>query len=137
MIIWLVPVGVLAAAIPPVSSTTPPGDREEARLARSLAGRVAGPAQPCLPQVRLRGSRIVDRVAIIYESVDRTLWVNRPAAGRSALDGGKIVVTRTGGGRLCRNAVVSLVDRYARVETGQAVLGDFIPYRVAAAARGP
>jgi len=104
-------------------------DRGEAGLARLLAGRTAGHAEPCLPQVRLRGSRIIDGTAIVYEAVDRTLWVNRPSAGLRALDAGKILAVRIPGSRLCRNTVVRLVDRYARVEIGQAVLGDFIPYR--------
>lgn len=100
----------------------------EAKLAREIEGRVAGEPVSCLPFHRIHSSRIIDDTAIVYDS-GRTLYVNRPRAGRESLDQWDTLVTRTFGSQLCSTDVVHLYDSGSRMQTGFVFLGEFVPYR--------
>jgi len=114
-----------AAATAPAAA---PRERGEAELERTLAGRVAGEPVDCINLRNIRGSRIVDRTAIVYES-GSTLYVNRPRAGRESLDDWDVLVTKTHSSQLCSIDVVQLFDRSAQFQTGSVFLGAFVPYR--------
>ena len=115
---------VLAAA----SAQAAPRLSGEAKLAREVEGRVAGEPVRCLPLHRIQSSRIIDDTAIVYDA-GRTLYVNRPRAGRESLDQWDMLVTRTFGSQLCSTDVVHLYDSGSRFQTGMVFLGDFVPYR--------
>lgn len=118
---------LLLASTP--AQAEPPRARAEAKLARSLEGRVAGEPVDCLNLRDIRSSRIIDRTAILYETGGGTLYVNRPRAGRESLDSWDVLVTRPHGGRLCSIDVVQLYDASARMQTGVVFLSEFVPYR--------
>ncbi len=117
---------ILAAS---ASAQAAPRLDPEAKLARSLEGRVAGEPVDCLNLRNIRASRIIDRTAIVYETSGGTLYVNRPRAGRESLDGWDVLVTDTHSGQLCSIDVVRLYDPGARMQTGVVFLGEFVPYR--------
>jgi hypothetical protein len=100
----------------------------EAKLARELEGRVAGEPVKCLPLYSIRSSRVIDRTAIVYDA-GRTIYVNRPRAGRESLDQWDVLVTRPFNSQLCNIDVVQLYDPSSRMQTGIVFLGDFVPYR--------
>ena len=102
----------------------------EAKLAKMLDGRVAGEPQDCIYLPSIRGSRIVDKTAIVYDA-GRTLWVNRPRSGASSLDDDDILVTdlRGSGSSLCSIDIVRLHDRTSFFYSGFVGLGEFVPYR--------
>ncbi len=101
----------------------------EAKLARSLDGRVAGVPVDCLNLRDIKSSQIIDRTAILYETRGGTIYVNRPDAGSESLSGWDVLVTRTHMNRLCSIDVVDLYDSGARMRTGSVFLGPFVPYR--------
>ena len=113
----------------PVSAGAAPRLDPEARLARSLEGRVAGEPVDCLNLRDIRSSKIIDRTAILYETGGGTIYVNRPDAGRESLSDWDVLVTRTHMNRLCSIDVVDLYDSGARFRTGSVFLGQFVPYR--------
>jgi hypothetical protein len=101
----------------------------EAKLAQSLDGRLAGEPVDCLNLRDIKSSRIINRTAILYETIGGTIYVNRPDAGRESLSDWDVLVTRTHMNRLCSIDVVDLYDSGARMRTGSVFLGQFVPYR--------
>ena len=116
-----------------VSADARPKIMPEAKLAKMLDGRVAGKPQDCIFLPSIRGSRIVDNTAIVYDA-GRTLWVNRPRSGAESLDDDDILVTRLHSSSLCSIDIVELHDRYGNFYSGFVGLGEFVPYRKVASA---
>ena len=104
-----------------------PQDRE-AELARALQGRVAGEPVHCIDLHRVRGSRIIDDTAIIYDA-GGIVYVNRPENGADQLNQWDTMVTRTSSTQLCNIDTVTMVDRASHTFSGVVFLGDFVPYR--------
>ena len=111
-----------------VAADARPKITPEAKLAKMLDGRVAGEPQDCIFLPSIRGSRIVDNTAIVYDA-GRTLWVNRPRSGAESLDDDDILVTRLHSSSLCSIDIVELHDRYGHFYSGFVGLGEFVPYR--------
>lgn len=119
---------LMIAAVPMPAGAATKIDRE-AKLAHALEGRVAGTPVDCLNLRDIRSSKIIDRTAILYETSDGTVYVNRPEAGESSLDRWDVLVTKTHTSQLCSVDVVRLYDSAAGMVTGVVFLGDFVPYR--------
>ena len=115
-----------------VSADARPRIAPEAKLAKMLDGRVAGEPRDCIFLPSIRGSRIIDRTAIVYDA-GRTLWVNRPRSGAESLDDDDILVTNLHGSSLCSIDIVQLQDRYSNFYSGFVGLGEFVPYKKVAA----
>ena len=116
-----------------VAADARPRIAPEAKLAKMLDGRVAGEPRDCIFLPSIRGSRIIDKTAIVYDA-GRTLWVNRPRSGAESLDDDDILVTNLHGSSLCSIDIVSLHDRYGHFYSGCVGLGEFVPYRKVASA---
>jgi len=125
------PIPTLAASLLLAASAAQaaPSARAEAALARELAGRVAGPPVDCIYLRDIRASRIIDGIAIVYETGGGTLYVNRPASGTTWLHRDDVMVTDTHSPQLCSVDIVRLRDSGSRMETGSVGLGKFVPYR--------
>ncbi len=118
----------LAAAIFVAGAAQAIDRSPDAQLARMIAGRVEGPPVDCLNLRDIRSSTIIDGIAIVYETSNRTVYVNRPTAGASSLRWGQTLVTDTHTSQLCSIDVVKLYDTSARMATGFVGLGKFVPY---------
>ena len=105
-----------------------PRETGEAKLAKAIEGRTAGKPVNCINFRSIRSSQIINGTAIIYESNNGTLYVNRPASGAGFLRTGDALVTQTSLSQLCNVDIVRLVDTGARFERGSVGLGDFVPY---------
>ena len=116
-----------------VAADARPRIAPEAKLAKMLDGRVAGEPRDCIFLPSIRGSRIIDKTALVYDA-GRTLWVNRPRSGAESLDDDDILVTNLHGSSLCSIDIVSLHDRYGHFYSGFVGLGEFVPYRKVASA---
>ena len=99
----------------------------EEKLAKLLAGRVAGKPVDCISLVRTGASQIIDGKAIVY-TVGNTLYVNQPRGGAEQLDDNSILVTNTFGSQLCSIDTVRLIDRNSFFPRGFVSLGEFVPY---------
>jgi hypothetical protein len=119
---------IAVAALAATPALAQPGTDSDAKLAKALAGRVAGPAVDCINQRNITSSRIIDGRAILYQ-VGSTLYVNTPRSGASDLDDDSILVTNTFTGQLCSIDTVKLVDRSSRFQRGVVFLDKFVPYK--------
>jgi hypothetical protein len=113
-----------------VAADAAPRLAPEERLARALEGRTAGEPVDCIQLRLVRGSRIIDKTAILYDA-GGTIYVNRPRNGAESLDSDDTLVTKTHSSQLCSIDVVTLYDTAARTHRGVVFLGPFVPYRKA------
>ena len=120
---WAAPVLLLAAT---AASAAPD---HEAELAKAVEGRVAGAPVDCLNLRDIQSTRIIDGTAIVYETLNRTLYINRPASGAAFLRWGLALVTDTHTSQLCSIDTVRLLDTGSRSEAGSVGLGKFVPYK--------
>lgn len=100
----------------------------QAELQREIAGRTAGAPVDCIPISRIDSTRIIDRTAIIFDTVGRTLYVNTPPNGASQLDSGEALVIDTHTPELCSIDIVRLHEFGQRGFAGFVGLGKFVPY---------
>lgn len=116
----------LASALlagPAAAGERPSGD---ARLAKMLAGRVAGEPRNCINTFANRDQQVIDRTAVVYGR-GNTIWVNVPR-NADDLDDRDAMVVRMHGSQLCRQDIVTTVDTSTGMFTGTVLLGDFVPY---------
>lgn len=121
-------IGLLLVTVPAQAASTQ-HPKAEAKLARLLEGRAAGAPVDCLNLLDIRSSRIMDRTAILYETIGGTLYLNRPEAGRESLNVGDVLVTDTHSHQLCDIDTVRLYDTTIGMQTGVVFLGKFVPYK--------
>lgn len=114
--------GSAAVAAPKVVETP------EQTLARMLEGRTAGPPVDCINPRNTDTVEIIDKTAIIYRMTSGRIYVNRPAAGATALRRDQTLVTRTIGAQLCNRDSVNLIDPGSQFSAGFVSLGPFTPY---------
>jgi hypothetical protein len=108
----------------------------EARLARTLEGRVAGERVDCIDLRQVRSTEVINDTAILYKMTDGTVYLNRPEAGRTSLNQWDVLLTRTQTSRLCSIDVVDMYDPVLGVQKGPVFLGEFVPYRRAGSRAG-
>ena len=130
----IIPAAMAAAAVLATPVVAAPRDTPEAQLQKMLAGRVAGKPTRCIPLSAINSSEVISGKAIVYRA-GSTLYVNEPRSGAQQLDQNDVLVTRTIGTQLCSIESVQLVDRSSRMPSGFVVLGDFVPYTKAKAAK--
>src|SRR5690606_9281200 len=102
-------------------------EREEARLAKLLEGRVPGKPESCITALSDSRLQFYDRTAVVYDAGD-TIWVSRPTDPRSLATRDVVVIGRTGS-QLCKQDIIRTVDRTSGITTGVVFLEDFVPYR--------
>ncbi|HWU53485.1 MAG TPA: hypothetical protein VN153_11810 [Tahibacter sp.] len=114
---------VLTAAAATAARLSP-----EERLAKATEGRSAGEPVKCIMLRDIRSTQIIDKTAIIYDTLGGTLYVNHPKAGAAFLHDDAVLVTDTHSSQLCNIDIVKLVDPTSKMLTGSVGLGDFVPY---------
>lgn len=117
-------ISVLAVAN--VATAERPSPDEQ--LAKAIDGRIAGAPVKCIRLRDIRSTRIIDRTAIIYDTLGPTIYVNRPTAGAAFLHDDRILVTDTRSSELCSIDIVKLMDPGSKMLSGSVGLGEFVPY---------
>lgn len=123
---WIAPALLAGACATPqqVAETK----AEDARLlARTLEGRVAGPAQDCIPTGFIDGPQVVGD-SLIYRQSGKRLWRSQVGDRCPFLRDDQIVVSILYGTQVCRNDRFRLIDRGSRIPSGDCTFGQFVPY---------
>ncbi len=121
--------GVVALAGIAAQAAPSRAERGAAELARALEGRTAGEPVRCLNMSDIRSSRIITGTAVLYETTNGTLYLNRPRGGARSLDRDDILVSRVFGSRICAPETIHLLSPPSHIPSGFISLGDFVPYR--------
>lgn len=102
-------------------------EKNEARLAKMLEGRVAGEPVSCISTLRSNNDlQVIDYVGIVYDAGD-TIWVSRPNDPKS-LTWSDIPIFDRFGSQLCKQDITRTIDQSGNF-TGIVFMGDFVPYR--------
>ena len=101
-------------------------EKNEARLARMLEGRVAGEPVNCINAMRSNDIRVIEHVGIVYDA-GHTIYVAR-ISDPDMLDRWEIPVIERFGSQLCSTDIIRTVDRAGGFFTGVVFLSDFVPY---------
>nr|WP_294850804.1 hypothetical protein [uncultured Sphingomonas sp.] len=121
---------MVAATVALPGEARPPISGEE-KLAKLLAGRVAGPPQNCITTWPNSEMKTIDRTAYVFGR-GNVVYVNRTQHPVDISDNNIMVIRRFGTGtQLCSSDVITTIDRSSRFYSGNIFLGDFIPYRKA------
>lgn len=103
---------------------------DEAALAASLSGRIAGAPQDCVDARDLASNTsYVAGVILFRDRANDVIWLNRGTGGCSMLNPGRAL--KFTGPQLCSSSVVIVVDPATGREVGSCGLGEFTPYRPA------
>lgn len=103
--------------------------RDEARLADELRGRVAGEIVSCVEARDLGGNHAVSENAVIFNGPGNLVYLNRPAGPCPGLIRDRVLVPTVASGRICAGDVARTYDPARNVRLGACVLGPFTPYR--------
>ncbi len=104
-------------------------EKQQAKLDKKLAGRVAGEPVSCIQQSRIRSFTAISDDVLVYE-VGNTLYVNQPYRGCRGVTNDTLV-TRTSAGSLCRGDQARITDLQNGFDVGTCTFGEFTPYRMA------
>lgn len=125
-----------AAALVSACTTSPPSpaaqarmDREEAKLAKALDGKVAGKPVSCITLRDVDSMQVYGERTLVYRMNSKLSYRNDPYGGCPGLNNSRTLITRTPTGQLCRGDIARVADLAAGFEMGSCALGDFIPYR--------
>lgn len=99
----------------------------EARLAKLLAGRVAGEPVRCIRAFRNLQMQAIDGTAYVYGS-GSTIWVQRTRDPGQIDDRDYLQVIRRDSTQLCREDQTVQVDPNSGILSGAVFFEDFVPY---------
>ena len=128
------PVLLTAALLVGACAANPVQDQPRALRAQQeldtyLAGKVAGPAQNCLPTFRSRDMVVIDDNTVLFRDGAR-YWRTEMQGGCNGL-GSKtyaLVTRQFGSGDLCRGEIAQVRDLAAGFTVGSCTFGEFVPY---------
>lgn len=118
---------IMLLALVGCSPTGPSAGAGDA-FARELAGRVAGPAQTCVPTNQSESLRVIDSRTLAYGS-GRTLWVNRLDASCPGVAPLSTLIVDVSSGEYCRGDRVRGLEPGAIIPGPPCILRDWTPYR--------
>lgn len=117
------PASLAENAVKPVEEMT----KGEKKLAKLTAGRVAGEPVNCIrtfPNDRLT---VIDDTAYVYGR-GKTIYVQR-TNNPDRIDHDDVLVTRRfSGTQLCRQDIVTRIDRVSGIFSGAVFMTEFVPY---------
>jgi hypothetical protein len=105
--------------------------RDQARLARALAGKVPGPPVSCLPNYRSTNMEVIDTDTILFRD-GRTVYLQNTNGGcypNGNSVGYTLVTKQIGGFGNCRGDIANVVDANTGAFAGTCSFSDFVPYR--------
>ena len=102
--------------------------RDQAALAKALAGMTPGKPTSCIDQRRITETqRIGD--TILYKYSRRELYRADTNGGCFGLRRGDAIISKTYSGQLCSGDILSTVDLVTHMNSGSCTVREFVPYR--------
>ncbi len=124
---WIAAATAACAALSAPAAVAKEKKSGEEELAELLEGREAGEPQSCISDFGPgRDLKIIDGTALVYGR-GKTIYVNR-TRDPDDIDDDDVLVTRRYGTRLCRQDIMTKVDRFSGFYAGNVFLTDFVPY---------
>jgi hypothetical protein len=112
----------------PVPTRTAQRERQYEQL---IAGKVAGPAQACIPTITSHSNDmvIIDDRTVAFKAAGGRVYVNHLGPGCDNIGMGNSLVTRqSAASSLCRGDIAQVQNLTAGITVGSCTFGDFRPY---------
>jgi hypothetical protein len=95
-----------------------------------IAGKVAGPAQSCLPTIATKDMFIVDDETVAFKTGGNRVYVNRLRSGCSNLSSGvnSMITRQADASSLCRGDLAEVKNLTSGITVSSCLFGDFVPY---------
>lgn len=119
--------GIALAAVATLASAARLSPAE--RLAKATEGRTASEPVKCLRLRDIRSTQVIEGTAIVYTTLNGTVYVNTPPRGANFLRRDDVLVTDTHSSDLCNIDLVKFIDPTTHAFMGSVGLGDFVPYK--------
>ena len=106
--------------------------KEEARLEKALAGKVAGKPVSCIQLRNAQGTESFDndKGTILFKVSRKLVYRTDTNGGCRDIGRSNALITRSfGGGQLCRGDIATSADLTAGFSSGSCAMNDFVPYR--------
>ncbi|WP_164115251.1 hypothetical protein [Sphingorhabdus sp. Alg239-R122] len=102
-------------------------EKQQVKLDKKLAGRVAGEPVSCIQRSRVRNFTAISDDVLLYEVGD-TVYVNQPYGGCPGVTRDTLV-TRATTNRLCSGDIARVTDLQIGIDVGSCAFSEFVPYR--------
>jgi len=124
---WIAAATAACAALSAPAAFAKEKNSGEEELEELLEGREAGEPTSCISDFRSgRNLRVIDGTALVYGR-GRTIYVNR-TRNPERIDDRDVLVSRRFGSQICKQDIVTKVDRHNGFFSGTVFLTDFVPY---------
>jgi len=130
-------IALIASALAACSTAPEPMTRSaeaEAQLGKLLAGKTAGAPVSCLQTWRSGNMVVIDDNTVVFRDSPRRVYRNdfRGGSCNRLGSGHYALLTKTTGTSLCSGDIAQVLDVSSGITVGSCVLGDFVPYVMAA-----
>lgn len=127
MIRFAAPLLILGACAANTAMPQATSSRDQARIAKTLAGMTAGKPQDCIDRDRM-GETQGYPDTILYIEGRNKVWRNDTIGSCSGLASDDLMVVKSVSSRLCRGDTVTTRSRLGGMQTSSCALGQFTPY---------
>lgn len=106
--------------------------REEARLEKALAGKVAGKPQSCIRLRDAHGTESFDngKGTLLFKVSRKLVYRTDTKGSCNGIGRDRALITHVfGGGGLCRGDIARSADLVSGFSTGHCAMSDFVPYK--------
>lgn len=106
--------------------------KEEARLEKALAGKVAGKPVSCIRLRDAQGTESFDndKGTILFKVSRKLVYRTDTTGGCRDIGRTNALITRSfSGGQLCRGDIATSADLVAGFSAGSCAMNDFVPYK--------
>lgn len=124
---WIAAASLACVALSAPGAVAKEKKSGEEELAELLEGRVAGEPESCINDFHSgRDLKIIDGTALVYGR-GKTIYVNR-TKHPDRIDNDDVLVSRRYGSHICKQDIITKVDRFNGFYAGNVFLSDFVPY---------
>ena len=105
--------------------------KEDARLEKALAGKVAGKPVSCIRLRDAQGTESFDndKGTILFKVSRKLVYRTDTNGGCRYIGNSNALITRSfSGGQLCRGDIATSADLTAGISSGSCAMNDFVPY---------
>jgi hypothetical protein len=127
MIRFALPILILGACAANAAMPQKTSSRDDAAIARTLAGLTPGTPQNCIDSNRVGETRGYPKT-ILYVGGKNKVWRNDTVGSCDGLARGDLLVVRSVSGRICSGDQASTRARLGGMLTSSCALGKFVPY---------
>lgn len=104
-------------------------EKQQTKLDKALAGKVAGEPVSCIPLSQRTDMNVISNDVLLYKVNNKLVYRNDLLGRCSGLTTGGTLVTKLFTSQMCKGDIAQVADLATGTTMGSCALGDFVPYR--------